>query len=307
MKKKILLVINPESGKKKYNFYNKLIKSHFLFCEFITFESKYKYHIYDFVKENIEFINETDLVFIIGGDGMFHLTANALFINDIDIPCMIFPAGTGNGIYKSIIHSYGEEYTPKEYLNLLKTNKVDRYMDVINITNNKDDLPLRCILGISWGIISDIDMNTEWMRIIGSLRLEIGAVYYLLRKYSYSGELSYKDRKGEIVVHKGNFIHFWANNTSHGSEITHSSPGARFDDGYIHISFMMMPVSRYELFQMLWNIDSGKFINHPKVQYIRTSEFSLKTDNGKIVVDGELIDCKNINCEISEEKLRIIR
>jgi sphingosine kinase len=306
MKKKILLVINPESGKKKHQFYNKLIKSHLPFCEFVTFESKFKENIFDFVKENIKFIKEMDLIYIIGGDGMFHLTLNAFYENDIDKPFMVFPAGTGNGIYKSILHSYGEEYTLKEYINLL-VNDDHKLMDIMDVTNGEDDLILKSVLGISWGIISDIDMNTEWMRMIGSLRLEIGAVYYLLRKYSYSGELSYKDGKGGIVVHKGNFLHFWANNTSHGSQITHSSPGAKFDDGYIHISFMMMPVSRYELFQMLWNIDSGKFIELPKVEYIKTSEFSLKTDNGKIVIDGELSNYKNIDCKISEEKVKIIR
>ena len=90
-----------------------------------------------------------------------------------------------------------------------------------------------------------------------------------------------------FIIYKGEFLHFWANNTSHGSEITHSSPGAEFDDGYIHISFMMMPVSRWELFQLLWKIDSGTFINLPKVTYIKTTEFTLKTYGGHIMIDGE--------------------
>ena len=64
-------------------------------------------------------------------------------------------------------------------------------MDIIDITT--DSGTLKSLLGISWGIISDIDINTEWMRMIGSLRLQLGAVYYLLRKYSYPGELKYKN------------------------------------------------------------------------------------------------------------------
>ena len=62
---------------------------------------------------------------------MFHLTLNALCDNHIDKPFMIFPAGTGNGIYKSILYNRGEEYTLKEYISLLK-DETPKLMDVID-------------------------------------------------------------------------------------------------------------------------------------------------------------------------------
>ena len=307
MTKNILIIINPESGKKKYDtYYNDIIKQFPLSC-FTVFHSLHTNQVFYFTLHNKEKIEKQDIVFIIGGDGTFHLTLNAFHINKIKKPFMIFPAGSGNGIYKSIIYNYGQKnMTNKSYISLLK-DEPPKLMDVIDIANDNNEHILKSVLGISWGIISDIDINTEWMRRIGSFRYELGAVYYLLRKYTYTGELRYKNTDGVSVMYKGSFVHFWANNTSHGSKITHSSPGAEFDDGYIHISFMMMPISRWELFQLLWKIDSGEFVKLPKVHYIKTTEFTLKTTGGHIMIDGEKSFYKTISGKISENKIEIIR
>lgn len=307
MTKHILIIINPESGKKKYDTYHNAIIKQFPLCKFTVFRSLHINHIFHYAFHNKEIIEKQDIVFIIGGDGTFHLILNAFYQNNINKPFMIFPAGSGNGIYKSISYTYGKKKMGvNSYISLCKDGS-SKLMDVIDITNDSNDKILKSILGVSWGIISDIDINTEWMRRIGSFRYELGAIYYLLRKYTYTGELQYKTHDGNFIIHRGEFVHFWANNTSHGSEITHSSPGAKFDDGYIHISFMMMPVSRWELFQLLWKIDSGEFIKLPKVHYIKTTEFTLKTYGGHIMIDGEKSNYKTIHGKVSENKIEIIR
>ena len=307
MTKHILIIINPESGKKKYDTYHNAIIKQFPLCKFTVFRSLHINHIFHYAFHNKEIIEKQDIVFIIGGDGTFHLILNAFYQNNISKPFMIFPAGSGNGIYKSIIYTYGKKNMGvNSYISLCKDGS-SKLMDVIDITNDSNDKILKSILGVSWGIISDIDINTEWMRRIGSFRYELGAVYYLLRKYTYTGELQYKTHDGNFIIHRGEFVHFWANNTSHGSEITHSSPGAKFDDGYIHISFMTMPISRWELFQLLWKIDSGEFVKLPKVHYIKTTEFTLKTYGGHIMIDGEKSNYKTIHGKVSENKIEIIQ
>ena len=97
---------------------------------------------------------------IIGGDGMVYLTLNALYKNNIEKPFMMFPSGTGNGIYTSILYNHHEEYTLKEYIETLRKIQ-PKSMDIIDITTGSGTL--KSLLGISWGIISDIDINTEWM------------------------------------------------------------------------------------------------------------------------------------------------
>ena len=54
------------------------------------------------------------------------------------------------------------------------------------------------------------------------------------------------------------------------------------------------------------DLSSGKFINHPKVEYIKTKKFKLEIEDGMIVVDGEKIDLKKIEVENLNNSLNIL-
>ena len=48
---------------------------------------------------------------------------------------------------------------------------------------------------------------------------------------------------------------------------------------------------------LIQSLSSGKFIEHPKVKYIKTNKFQLEVDSGMIVVDGERTNYKKIEVE----------
>ena len=81
---------------------------------------------------------------------------------------------------------------------------------------------------------------------------------------------------------------------------------SKIDDGYIYISYILEPLSRCELFKILLKLNNGKYIYDKNVIYIKTKQFSLDTKNGKIVVDGELQDFKNIHCQILKNKIQYL-
>ena len=95
-----------------------------------------------------------------------------------------------------------------------------------------------------------------------------------------------------------------AANTSHISHNTHTQPGAKLNDGYLHITYLLEPVSRYRLYEILSSLENGEHTKY--LQYIKTKHFNLKTENGIIMVDGELLSSSDIEVNITETSLNLI-
>ena len=73
-----------------------------------------------------------------------------------------------------------------------------------------------------------------------------------------------------------------------------SAPDSKSNDGFICITYILNNVSRCELIDIMLSLSNGKFINHKKVKLIKTNKFTLDTNSGMIVVDGELINYKKL-------------
>ena len=300
-----LIIINNKSGKGKAEtifkkfLKNKLKKSKLLKISYFGYFEKY-------LLDNKKIFENLKFIIILGGDGTIHTVCNNLLNNNLDIPIAIIPVGSGNGLFKSITYEKNKEYSIQKSLNIIddfnKSNLLNS--DVIEINNNNNKL--FSFLAITWGLISDIDINTECMRLLGSFRFDLGAIWYLLRKKFYEGKLVYLDDNNNNVEIKGNFIHFWACNSSWASENTCSSKMSNLEDGYIYISYIMAPIKRCELFKILLSMNSGNFINNKNVNYIKTKQFNLYTKNGKIVIDGELKHIRNINCSLKKGLIKYL-
>jgi len=298
-KKDILVVINPNSGKgNSLSIYDKFVYE-FICNNFNStiLVSNYKNHINHYINNSDD---KFDYILIMGGDGMIHLTLNAIINKGLTIPIGIIPTGSGNGLFKSITHENKMENNLIQSFEIIKSKKI-KNIDLIKVSFPEKNKNLISCLGISWGIISDLDINTECMRVIGDLRFDIGAFWYILRKKKYYGVLKYHKNDDEWEEVKGFFIHLWVCNTTHASENTFSSPLSKLDDGYMYISYILAPISRIELTKVMLKLNSGEFIYHPNVKYIKTKKFELNIDDGMIVIDGEREYCKKINCEIMDD------
>lgn len=246
--------------------------------------------------------NDFEGVIIVGGDGTIVPIINFFYNNNIILPICHVPAGSGNGLCKSILFSLNKNFSYENAINLIHRNRVQN-LDLFDVKLSYKKIVKPCFLSISWGIISDIDINTEWLRYLGELRFTLGGIYYLFKKKSYKGTLKYLEgTKWKLVT--GNFVYFLASNVSHISSSTYSNPGAKLNDGLIHITYIKHDdVSRYDLFNLLLGLDNGTHMKY--VRYITTKEFSLIPENGLLVIDGELNKLQNIEVAVSKKNVNI--
>jgi len=100
------------------------------------------------------------------GDGILHEVVNAIFHRKDkedfmqSCPVGIIPGGTSNGLAKSICASSGEICNPQNCAFIISKGNV-KNMDIMEIESAKREKPIYSFLSITWGIIADIDLESE--------------------------------------------------------------------------------------------------------------------------------------------------
>ena len=218
-----LIIINQRSGNSK---------SYHRFCKWIQQHSTTSFLIQECHSMNLlETLQSYSIskIIIIGGDGTIHLCLQELIANQITIPIEILPAGSGNGLW----HSF---QLPN--FSTIQDNCKQCQLPLLTITNENTQQILYCMNSISWGFISNVDLHTEWMRRLGSLRFDIGAFWFLLRKQTYQGILEYTDEHGEEHTISGDFFNLWICNLPITSKGVFSSPNSIVpDSNYFWINY----------------------------------------------------------------------
>ena len=303
-KPSLLVIINPISGRgKALNNFNKIKHKLASIFDLDIFISEYSGHVNDYFSTEVIL---HDKIISVGGDGLLFEIINNIINHDArkDIPIGVIPSGSGNGFFQSIVHENDEKFNLDNSISIIKKNNTSK-CDVMKVDFN-NTTKYGC-LAISWGIISELDIKTEWLRCLGSLRFDLGGVWNIIKKPQFTGTLKYLDEKtNEEIIETGKFAYLWACNTSHSSYNILSSPYSNMNDGYMYISYVKYPISRFQLVRILLGFASGKFIRNRFVKYIKTKQFSLNIKNGLLTLDGELLKTEAISVNIMEEKLNVI-
>lgn len=103
------------------------------------------------------------------------------------------PAGTSNGLHKSVMDFAGEvDGIHTAAFTCAKGRKTK--MDLTELTlEYQPEKKVYMFLCMCWAIVGDVDLNSEFMRNIGELRFHIyGAYKCILNQTSYPGEFTYK-------------------------------------------------------------------------------------------------------------------
>ncbi|XP_075224819.1 sphingosine kinase 1-like [Lycorma delicatula] len=133
----------------------------------------------------------------IGGDGILFEIINGL-LERIDWEVTmeraklgIIPCGSGNGLAKTISFAYNEPYDQNPVLvstlNIVKG--ITAPMDLVRVQTQSQ--VLFSFLSVGWGLLSDIDIESERLRAIGSQRFTVWSVARLIGLRTYRGRLSY--------------------------------------------------------------------------------------------------------------------
>ncbi len=247
-------------------------------------------------------------IIIVGGDGSISEVIQYTINNNIEIPIGLIPTGSGNGLVNSLLNEKKIEFSLDNAISeTLKFNNRDINLikvDLFNKFNEKIET-IYSFLFISYGIFSKIDVGTDYLRCFGNLRFTLGAILELILKNTFYAKLKYKDSENNWIEEEGRFIHFMANNVSHTSEFTITSPNSKSNDDLIYLSYIKEPYSRWDLFNFLNGLSDGSFTNYSN--YIYTSEFIfINNDNSSYLdIDGEYYSNNNIHCTINSKNISI--
>ncbi|XP_054734825.1 sphingosine kinase 1 isoform X1 [Anastrepha obliqua] len=195
--RRILVLLNPKSGAgKAREIFNRQVVP-----VLNEAEQQYDLHVTKHANYAREFVRVKILdnysgIVAVGGDGLFFEILNGLlmradWMDARNIPLGIVPCGSGNGLARSVAHVCGEPYEPKPILGATLTVLSGKSiaMDVVRIQQHNQIL--YSFLSIGWGLISDIDIESERLRSLGYQRFTIWTLHRLISLRTYRGKVSY--------------------------------------------------------------------------------------------------------------------
>lgn len=241
--------------------------------------------------------NEHNCLFIVGGDGSVSITIENIMknsdIDDLKIPIYICPFGSGNGLAKNL--------NINPYKLRLDGDKKYIYPMEIQIDDSKEYKYLS-FLSQTWSIISDIDINTEFLRCIGEFRFYYGILKNILMPHYYKGILELKNNEEYKI--KGKFLLFCASNAPW---ITRDFKVATKSDIFkndIDLLIIRKELSFYERIKLIYYLIQEKIHELDFIEYYKINEYKLELidDNSKIVRDGEIINYNKISVKKSNKK-----
>ncbi|XP_013190727.2 sphingosine kinase 1 [Amyelois transitella] len=196
--KKLLILLNPKSGpgKGRELFQTKVAT---LLQEA---EVPYDLHVTKYAQYAREFVRTRNVyswrgIVAVGGDGVLFEVLNGMF-ERLDwqqalseVPLAILPCGSGNGLAKSICHQFNEPYIPQNLtgLSMALTRGKTTPLDVVRIETKTKIM--FSFLSVGWGLLSDIDIESERLRAIGGQRFAVWALARILGLRKYKGVVSY--------------------------------------------------------------------------------------------------------------------
>eukprot|EP00948_MAST-09A_sp_MAST-9A-sp1_P001578 g1578.t1 len=153
-----------------------------------------------------------DMLMVVGGDGLAHEFIQGLMARPdseqaIKFPFMLIPAGSGNGLSKSLLYASDEAFSfesaaflavkgypiPLDLAEVRSGGNEETYFAKKEDTNPSEKMKTRyCILGIAWGVVADVDIESETVRWMGALRFTIGGLLAICKFQGYEATFCYR-------------------------------------------------------------------------------------------------------------------
>ncbi|VFQ88998.1 unnamed protein product [Cuscuta campestris] len=330
--KRLFVFVNPYGGKKSASkIFHDEVKP-FLEdanIEYEVQETKYQLHAKEVV-HSLD-LSKYDGIVCVSGDGILVEVVNGLLEREdwetaIKTSLGVIPAGTGNGMAKSLLDSVGEPCTASNAtLSIIRGHK--RLLDVATISQGQTKF--FSVLMLAWGLIADIDIESEKYRWMGSARIDFYALQRIVFLRRYNGCIRFLAAPGyevhgepiklpdvcsgdgpksgycgpTVYPHNSNwrkidgpFISVWLHNVPWGAEHTMAAPDAHFSDGYLDL-VLIKDCPKLALLSLLSELNNGGHVKSPHVLYIKVKAFVLEpgsvvddpSKGGIIDVDGEVL------------------
>ncbi|XVF27722.1 hypothetical protein REPUB_Repub14bG0133100 [Reevesia pubescens] len=319
--KRLLIFVNPFGGKKSATkVFAEDVKPYLEDADIRinVIETKHQLHAKE-VAKTLD-LSKYDGIVCVSGDGILVEVVNGLLEREdwsaaIKMPIGMVPAGTSNGMVKSLLDAAGEpSSTSNAILAVIRGHKCS--LDVATISQGKTRF--FSVLMLAWGLIADIDIESEKYRWMGSARIDFYALQRILRLRHYNGRISFVPAPGfedygeptsyhseptsekspsqeeSLVIQQhgylgsniklenmqwrtisGPFVSIWLHNVPWGSEDVMAAPCAKFSDGYLDL-IMVKDFPRLGLLSVMSNMNDGSHVKSPHVTYLKVKAFVLE-------------------------------
>lgn len=243
-------------------------------------------------------LSEYDAVVTVSGDGLLHEVVNGL-LSRVDwpeaaqFPIGIIPCGSGNGLAKSV----QVRDLNAAVLNVVKGHT--KPLDIISCFQAGQNVRYG-FLGVYWGLIADVDIESERFRWAGAARFPAAFVARVLNLRAYKGKLSYLPANATDDFSGG----ISKNNSSSASQITptQSDPNAASGSGVNHFESSNDDASASSSSPASSSASSSSSPSNPPfnsripLKYLQTNKDTIPGpgDNWK-VIEGEFIGILGLN------------
>ncbi|MFW5758476.1 MAG: diacylglycerol/lipid kinase family protein [Bacteroidota bacterium] len=288
-KKKILIIINPLSGRQKKDGLSILFEKYLnpdIFDKKIVF-TQYPGHATQLAADAVK--NKTDIVAVAGGDGSVNETAKVLVNTNIALG--VIPRGSGNGLANHLkIPSSIKKSV--EMISRMKTDKIDSYT-----INGKYGFNLS---GVGFDARIAYLFNKNDQRGFWSyLRIT-------LKEYFRYYPKQYTIKTSDGIYRTRLLLVSFANSNQFGNH-ARIAPGASVKDGKIDI-VMLKKVSPIIAPFMGTALLSGTINFFPFVRYLRCSECKVEiAPDDFLHIDGDPAECpRELHIKVNPLSLRVI-
>lgn len=323
---RLLLLVNPKSGLgKSLKVCEQDIKPHLK-----SHNIEHEIYITNTNKKTCDYLRDLELsslkrfraLLIVSGDGLVHEVVNGLMSRQdwkeaMRVPIGVIPTGSGNGLAYTLIRNNHRDLTSRvEGIKVCCRHAIQQetiQADLVKITYGvtQTEHTIWSILSIGWGLMADIDVESDWLRCLGDTRFTIYGLLKTITSRALKAKLSYKlaDRAiGDSTVRSENptdinvsesqdWIHIedkfscvYAVYLSHISRKTHFSPKSTLSDQLIYLTFIRGNLNPFRVVEFLLAIDDGSHDKLPYVDVVPVTCFRLQPlEPSRVVVDGEVI------------------
>ncbi|XP_023569820.1 sphingosine kinase 1 [Octodon degus] len=296
-----------------------------------------------------EELGRWDALVIMSGDGLIHEVVNGLMDRPdwetaIQKPLCSLPGGSGNALAASVNHYAGYEQVTNEDLltncTLLLCRRLLEPMNLLSL-HAASGIRLFSVLSLAWGMVADVDVESERYRCLGEKRFTVGTFFRLVNLRTYRGQLAYLPIGSAVssktptspvllqggpvdsylvpleepvpshwtVVPEQDFVLVLALLHTHMSSKMFTAPMGRCAAGVMHLFYVRAGVSRTMLLRLFLAMENGKHMecDCPYLVYVPVVAFRLECEGrGVFSVDGELLITEAVQGQVQPDYLWMV-
>lgn len=302
--RRLQIFINPSSGTKKgerlFREARQVLENSYV--KFSVAETTHPGDIQNQVKWMD--LSQVDGLVVVGGDGTVYEVINGLMNRPdwktaIQTPIGVIPAGTSNGLCKTLLQEAGEPYDSINATIAIAKGKIQP-VDLIHI--KQGDRQYFGVLSVSWGLIADVDIESDKLRFLGSLKTDTYALFKILTLRSYRGKISLIPIDPDEAIPDaiaGDWLLLWAMNLPWAAYNLNTAPDSQISDGKMTVLLVRKGMSKLQLLKAFSACETGRHLNIPGIESYRVRGFRLEPRDGeRLAIDGEPVPSAPVEVEI---------